>query len=54
MNALQLPNDFLAFLHAGGQLEYDPATCEAGAVTLLRLGELKLELFPIETGGLAV
>jgi hypothetical protein len=54
VDALQLPADLVAFLAAGRQLEYDPTTCEAGAVTLVPLAELKLERFPMETGGLAV
>jgi hypothetical protein len=53
MEPLKLPDDLLAFLTAGRGLEYDPATCEAGAVSLVPLGELKLERFPMETGGLA-
>jgi hypothetical protein len=51
---LQLPVDFVAFLNSGRQLLYDPATCEAGAVTLLPLTDLKLERFPVETGSLEV
>jgi hypothetical protein len=50
---LDLPADLVAFLAAGRQLEYDPATCEARAVTLLPLGGLKLERFPVETSGSA-
>jgi hypothetical protein len=46
-----LPADLSQFLAAGKQLEYDPDTCEAGAVTLLPLSELKLERFPVETSG---
>jgi hypothetical protein len=51
---LNLPADLVAFLTAGKQLEYDPASCEAGAVTLLPLSELKPERFPVETGSLPV
>ena len=51
---LDLPADLVAFLTAGRQLEYDPAPCEAGAVTLLPLSSLKLERFPVETGGSTV
>jgi hypothetical protein len=51
MGPLQLPADLVAFLLAGGQLAYDPATCEAGAVTLLPPSELRPERFPVETGG---
>jgi hypothetical protein len=43
---MKLPNDLVAFLHAKKQLAYDPATCEAGAIKLLRLDQLKVELFP--------
>ncbi len=46
-----LPDDLLAFLAAGKQLEYDPAPCAAGAIALLPLSGLKLERFPVETGG---
>ena len=48
---LDLPADLRAFLAAGKQLEYDPVTCEAEAITLLPLSELKLERFPVETSG---
>jgi hypothetical protein len=48
---LDLAADLVAFLAAGRQLEYDPATCEAGRVTLLPLSALKLERFPVETSG---
>ena len=54
MDLLQLPVDFVAFLNTGRQLEYDPTTCEAGAVTLVPLAGLKLERFPVETGSLDV
>jgi hypothetical protein len=45
---LKLPADLVAFLQAGRQLEYDPDTCEAGAVVLLPLEQLKVELFPMD------
>ena len=51
---LDLPADLVAFLTAGKQLEFDPEPCEAGAVTLVPLSELKLARFPVETGSLAV
>jgi hypothetical protein len=51
---LDLPTDLLAFLASGKQLEYDPDPCEAGAITLLPLSELKPERFPVETGSLPV
>ena len=35
-------------------MEYEPAACEAGAITLVRLADLKLERFPVETGSLGV
>jgi hypothetical protein len=47
MGSLDLPRDLVAFLAAGKQLEYDPSTCEAGAITLLSVEQLKLELFPM-------
>jgi hypothetical protein len=48
---LNLPADLVAFLAAGKQLEYDPEACDAGAVTLVPLARLKLQRFPVETGG---
>jgi hypothetical protein len=51
---LELPDDLAAFLAAGKQLEYDPEPCEAGAITLLPLADLKLERFPVETSSLPV
>jgi hypothetical protein len=51
---LNLPADLVAFLGEGKQLDYDPAPCEAGAVTLLPLSELKRERFPVETSRLPV
>ncbi len=46
-----LPDDLVEFLQAKMQLEYDPNTCEAGAVELLPLAKLKFERFPVETPG---
>jgi hypothetical protein len=54
MDELRLPADLVTFLASGRQLKYDPATCEAGALTLLPLSALKLERFPMETGKLEV
>jgi hypothetical protein len=51
---LDLPADLVAFLAAGKQLEYDPVVCEAGAVTLVPLADLKLQRFPVETSRLEV
>jgi hypothetical protein len=51
---LNLPPDLAAFLAVGNTLQYDPALCEAGAITLLPLTELKPERFPVETGSLPV
>jgi hypothetical protein len=51
---LDLPADLVVFLAAGKQLQYDPEPCEAGAITLVPLAELKPERFPVETGSLAV
>jgi hypothetical protein len=42
-----LPADLVAFLQGAKQPEYDPALCEAGAVTFLPLDELKVEFFPM-------
>ncbi len=47
-----LPADLVEFLTAGKQLEYHPTACEAGAITLVPLSDLKLERFPVETGSL--
>ncbi len=41
-----LPEDLVAFLRTG-RLEYDPARCEEGLVTLLPAGVLKVEAFPM-------
>lgn len=54
MGDLNLPADLVEFLSHGKRLEYDPAACEAGDITLVLLGELKLERFPVETGRLPV
>src|SRR4051794_40520841 len=51
---MHLPVDLMAFLAAGRQLEYDPKLCEAGAISLLPLSELRLQRFPVETGSLDV
>src|SRR5262249_54239490 len=51
---MNLPADLVAFLAAGKQLTYDPEPCEARAIKLLPLSELKLERFPVETGSLSV
>lgn len=48
MADLELPEDLVAFLRAGKQLEYDPTTCEAGAITLLALDSLRVEIFPMD------
>jgi uncharacterized protein (TIGR02996 family) len=48
---LRLPEALVTFLAEGKQLTYDPEDCEAGAVTLPSLPELKLERFPVETSG---
>lgn len=45
MDDLALPADLAAFLDAGRQLEYDPAGCEAGAVTLFPRSALRLRMF---------
>ncbi len=48
MKVPALPEDLVAFLRSGRRLEYDPTKCEAGVVTLLPAGVLKVELFPID------
>ena len=47
MPSLNLPAYLVEFLAAGKQLVYDPEECEAGAIRLLPLDRLKLELFPM-------
>jgi hypothetical protein len=47
MADLNLPDDLFAFLQNGKQLEYDPATCEAGAITFLPVDRLRIEFFPM-------
>lgn len=42
-----LPADLVAFLREGRQPLYDPALCEAGAITFLPLDRLKVEFFPM-------
>src|SRR6185436_13140314 len=51
---LHLFPDLVAFFAAEKQLEYDPELCEAGAITLVPLSDLKLERFPVEAGSLPV
>jgi hypothetical protein len=46
---LNLPEDLSEFLKSGRQLEYDPDECDVGPITLLRLDQLKIELFPTDT-----
>ena len=48
---VDIPADLAAFLDAGRQLEYDPAACEAGAVTLLPRSKLRLRTFGAQMGG---
>src|SRR6266511_2538682 len=48
---MNLPADLVSFLAAGKQLEYDPATCKAGALTLRPLAKLRPHRFPVETSG---
>ncbi len=49
MTNLELPDDLVAFLKEGRQLEYNPTRCEIGRATLLPLAQLKLELFGVST-----
>jgi hypothetical protein len=49
MYSLDLPEDLRAFLAAGKALEYDPADCDAGAIQLVPLDQLALQLFPMYT-----
>ena len=51
MNEFLLPDDFVSFLDAGRQLEYDPQDCEAGAVTLHRRADLRQRSFGAHCGG---
>lgn len=47
MASLNLPVDLVSFLQSGKMLEYDPADCEAGLVTLLPVDRLRVEFFPM-------
>lgn len=49
--AMNLPADLVKFLTAAKQLEYDPDSCEAGAVKLVPLAKLKPQRFPVDGGG---
>ncbi len=51
MESLQLPEELVAFLNSERQLEYEPDTCEAGAVTLLPRTAMKLRMFGAHCGG---
>jgi hypothetical protein len=42
-----LPEEMVAFLADGRQLNYDPSRCEAGKVTLKSLGELRVKEYPL-------
>jgi hypothetical protein len=48
---MNLPADLVAFLAASKQLEYDPAACIAGTLTLRPLADLFPHRFPVETSG---
>ena len=52
MDSLKLPADLVSFLESGSRLEYDASLCEAGALSLKTLPQLKLQLFPMETSSL--
>jgi hypothetical protein len=45
---MRLPADLTAFIRAGKQLCGDADGCEMGAVTLRRLEELQVQLFPVD------
>jgi hypothetical protein len=47
MLSLSLPDDLKTFLATGKQFDLNPSTCEAGAIKLLPLDKLALELFPM-------
>ena len=49
MSDLNIPEELRAFLAAGQQLDYDPATAEPGAVGLKSLDELELGVVWIDT-----
>jgi len=51
MDGLELPADLTTFIASGQQLEYDPATCEAGRVHLHGLLGLRLRTFGAHCGG---
>ncbi len=48
MKVSALPEDLVVFLRAGRRLENDPNSCEAGLVTLLPAGALKVDVFPTD------
>jgi hypothetical protein len=48
---MKLAADLVAFFADGKALEYDPAACEAGALTLRPPAKLRPHLVPVETGG---
>jgi hypothetical protein len=52
--ASSLPADLVAYLRDGRELEYDPATCEAGKVSLRPLVSLVVELFPTDPQSRAI
>jgi hypothetical protein len=45
----RLPSDLELFLREERQLIYDPLSCEAGKVSMIKWRHLKLERFPVET-----
>lgn len=52
MNEMHLPEDLVAFLNEGRVFKYDATECEAGSTELHAIGDLRVQLFPMETGSL--
>lgn len=49
MDDMNLPEDLTRFLSDGRQLDFDPARCETGRITLNGLEDLKAETFNLQT-----
>ena len=45
---MNLPDDYIAFVRSGKQLEYDEEECEIRGVRLLPLEQLRVQLYPTD------